>query len=45
VVRNEITVKETGEKKTIGEYPCARYVITWVVETENIETGSAARAR
>ena len=39
VVRNEITVKETGEKKTIGEYPCARYVITWVVETENIETG------
>jgi hypothetical protein len=38
VVRNEITVKETGEKKTIGEYPCAHYVITWVVETENLET-------
>jgi hypothetical protein len=38
VVRNEITVKETGEKKTIGEYACEHYVITWVVETENIET-------
>jgi hypothetical protein len=37
-VRNEITVKETGEKKTIGEYACALYVITWIVETENLET-------
>jgi hypothetical protein len=39
VVRNEITVKDTGGKKTIGEYPCTHYAITWVVETENLETG------
>lgn len=38
VIRNEIFVKETGEKKTINGYDCTRYVVTWLVETENIET-------
>lgn len=38
VVRSEVTVKETGEKKTIGAYPCAHFVVTWVVETEDLET-------
>lgn len=38
VVRSEVTVKETGEKKTIGVYPCAHYVVTWAVETEDLET-------
>jgi hypothetical protein len=37
-VRNEITVKEPGDRRTIGSYDCAHYVITWVVETENLET-------
>lgn len=38
VVRNEITVKDTGEHKTIGDYSCAHYQITWVVETEDLES-------
>lgn len=38
IVRNEIAVKETGENKTIGVYPCTHFVITWVVETEDLET-------
>ena len=38
VVRNEITVEETGERKKIGEFDCTRYVITWILETEEIET-------
>lgn len=38
VVRNEVTVKETGEKKTIGGYDCSHWVITWFIETENTET-------
>lgn len=38
VVRNEITVKETGDRRTIGAYDCAHYVITWVLETEDLET-------
>jgi hypothetical protein len=38
VVRSEISVKETGEKKTINGFECSRYIVTWLVETENIET-------
>lgn len=38
VVRSEVSVKEAGDKKTIGEYDCAHYVVTWVVETEDLET-------
>ena len=38
VVRNEITVKEAGDRRTIGAYDCAHYVVTWVVETEDLET-------
>lgn len=38
VVRNEISVKDTGEKKTINGFDCNRYVVTWLIETENIET-------
>jgi hypothetical protein len=38
IVRNEVTVKETGDRKTIGAYDCTHYVITWLVETEDLET-------
>ncbi|HEY5999742.1 MAG TPA: hypothetical protein VI078_10665 [bacterium] len=38
VVRNEITVSEPGDHKTIGAYDCTHYVVTWVVETEDLET-------
>lgn len=38
IVRNEISVKDTGEKKTINGFDCNRYVVTWLIETENIET-------
>jgi len=38
VIRSEISVKETGEKNTINGFECSRYVVTWLVETENIET-------
>jgi len=38
IVRNEVTVKEPGDKKTIGAYDCTHYVISWLVETEDLET-------
>jgi hypothetical protein len=38
IVRNEISVKATGEKKTINGFDCTRYIVTWLIETENIET-------
>jgi hypothetical protein len=38
VVRNEVTVRDTGEKKRIGDYDCTHYQIVWIVETEDLET-------
>jgi hypothetical protein len=43
VIRSEVSVKETGEKKTINGFDCSRYVVTWLVETENIETGERSK--
>jgi hypothetical protein len=44
VVRNEVTVKELGDKKKIGEFDCTHYQIVWVVETENTETKERAES-
>jgi len=42
VVRNEITVKETGEKKSINDFDCKQYIVTWILETEDLDTGERA---
>ncbi|MBI5014303.1 MAG: hypothetical protein HZB55_02280 [Deltaproteobacteria bacterium] len=44
VVKNEISVKETGEKKTISGFPCTLYVVTWLLETENVKTKERSRS-
>lgn len=38
IIKNEFKVKATGEKKTINSFPCEQYIVTWLVETENIKT-------
>ncbi len=38
IIRNEFNVKKTGETKTINGFPCNEYLITWVVEWQNINT-------
>lgn len=38
VVRNEVTVKETGQKKDLNGFPCVETVIIWVLETEDTES-------
>ncbi|HEY4717310.1 MAG TPA: hypothetical protein VII00_09425 [bacterium] len=43
VIKNEFSVKETGEKKKINGYDCTEYILTWLVETENIETKERAK--
>lgn len=45
VVRNEVSVKESGEKKTINGFDCARYLVTWLLETENVKTKERATSR
>lgn len=43
VIRNEFSVKATGEKKTINGYDCTKYALTWLVETEDLETKERAK--
>lgn len=43
VIRSELSVKDTGEKKTINGFACSRYLVTWLIETENIETGERSK--
>jgi hypothetical protein len=38
VTRSEFSVKKTGAKETINSFPCDEYVMTWLIEFENIET-------
>jgi hypothetical protein len=42
VVRNEITVRKTGEKKPINGFDCTQYIVTWILETEDLDTGDRA---
>lgn len=38
VIRNEFEVNDTGQKKTINEFPSKKYEINWILEWENIRT-------
>ena len=42
IVRNEITVDETGKTKTISGFACREYLVVWLVETENVKTKERA---
>jgi hypothetical protein len=44
VTRNELSVEATGEKKTINEFPCDRYKVSWILETRNQKTGETGRS-
>ncbi len=38
IIRNEFKVEATGKKKTINNFPCEQYILTWLVEMENVKT-------
>lgn len=38
IIRNEFNVEATGKKKTINNFPCEQYILTWLVEMENVKT-------
>ncbi len=42
VIRNEVTVKDTGETETINDFDCRHYLVTWTVETEDAKTKERA---
>jgi hypothetical protein len=38
ISKSEFSVKKTGAKETINSFPCEEYVMTWLLEFEDIET-------
>jgi hypothetical protein len=38
VRKSQFTVKETGASETINGFPCKEYLITWLLEMEDVET-------
>ncbi|GMR05048.1 MAG: hypothetical protein BMS9Abin23_0976 [Thermodesulfobacteriota bacterium] len=44
VIRNELKLKDRGEKKTINGFPCRLYELTWLIETENVKTGERGKS-
>jgi hypothetical protein len=45
IIRSEFKVDDTGESKTINNFLSKKFVITWVTEWENIETGQKGTDR
>jgi hypothetical protein len=45
ILRSEFKVDETGESKTINQFPSHRYNVNWIVEWENVRTGEKGTNR
>lgn len=39
ITRSEFKVEKTAETRDINQFPCQKYVVTWLVEWENTQTG------
>ncbi|MBI3394190.1 MAG: hypothetical protein HY039_13605 [Nitrospirae bacterium] len=44
ITKSEFTVKKTGASETINGFPCEEYVVTWLLEVEDIETKARSRS-
>jgi len=44
ITRNELTVKETGQKRVVDGFDCREYQVTWLVETVNLKTQKKGRS-
>ena len=45
ITKNEFKVEETGESKTINNFPSKKYVVTWLTEWENTSSGEKGTTR
>lgn len=43
ITKSEFTVKKTGASEKINGFPCSEYVLTWLLEWENLETKARSR--
>ncbi|HMK65054.1 MAG TPA: hypothetical protein VK564_04615, partial [Thermodesulfobacteriota bacterium] len=44
ISRSEFAVKKTGNSETINGFPCEEYLITWLLEIEDLETKNKSRS-
>jgi hypothetical protein len=44
VTKCEVSVKKTGAKEAINGFPCEEYLITWLLEVEELETKEKSRS-
>ena len=44
VTKSEFSVKKTGASETINGFPCEEYLVTWLLEMENLETKAKSRS-
>ena len=44
VTKSEFTVKKTGASETINGFPCEEYLLTWLLEMEDLETKAKSRS-
>lgn len=44
ITKSEFTVKKTGVSETINGFPCEEYMVTWLMEVEDIETKARSRS-
>jgi hypothetical protein len=38
VTKSEFSVKKTGNSESINGFPCTEYLLTWLLETEDVQT-------
>jgi len=43
IIRNEIRVDDTGNTRTINNFPTRQYIVYWVMEWENVNTGKRGK--
>ena len=44
VTKSEFSVKKTGASETINGFPCEEYLVTWLLEMEDMETKAKSRS-
>ncbi len=44
ITKSEFSVKKTGAAETINGFPCEEYLVTWLLEMEDLETKATSRS-
>lgn len=45
ITKNEFKVEDTGEESTINNFPCRKYLVVWLTEWEDTQTGEKGSSK